>query len=439
VITAVFAAIVSSFILVLNTVNSGKIRTAATALANEQMESLRNLPYEDLSTAGGTVLPQGTILDSQTLTRSNVSFALATTIITVDDPFDGCAIPAGTNLYECTDGGTASIQDVIPTDYKRISVEVSKAGTATVLARLVSNAAAKAAETSGNTGMLLIKIVDANGQPVSGATVTVTNPVTGVNVTGVTNAQGYVFIANIPPDNQNGYHIVVTKDGYSTDYTTPRTAQNPNQHQPDVDVNVQEVTIQTLAIDQLSTMNVTVKNEAGSAIPNIQITATGSKITQINPELPKNVYTQTTNASGVATFTDIEWDGYAITVPSGYQIISTSPYQLVDLQPSSTMEVVVAATTNSNWPVITSVNPSAGITGTSVDIAIEGDNFTGGSTVLLRRQGQSDVLPANTNVAPNEKSIDVTFSLSGVATGAWDLVIISSGQTVTQIEGFIVS
>ena len=71
------------------------------------MADLRNLPYDSLATINGTVLPQKNIPDSQVVSRSGDSFILNTTIIYVDDPADGCAIPAGGNTYQCTDGATS--------------------------------------------------------------------------------------------------------------------------------------------------------------------------------------------------------------------------------------------------------------------------------------------------------------------------------------------
>ena len=97
VITIIFGAVIGSFLVMLNATNSGKIRTMAGTLANEQLEYLRNIPYDSLSTQNGTILPQGAIPDSQTVTRGGVIFTLNTTIIYVDDPFDGCVIPVEGN------------------------------------------------------------------------------------------------------------------------------------------------------------------------------------------------------------------------------------------------------------------------------------------------------------------------------------------------------
>lgn len=439
IITAVFGVLVTSFILVLNVVGAGKARTAATLLANEQMEALRNLPYNDLATQSGTILPQGDIPDTQTVNRSGLDFTLSTTIVTIDDPYDGCAIPAGAGVYECTDGQTSTQQDTVPVDYKRIQITVTQLNNPTVLATLASNAAAKAAETPSNTGMLLICVNDSQGLAVPSATVSITNTVLGVSVQGVTNNQGCVFVANVPPDNQNGYHIVVAKDGYSSDFTTPRTAQNPNQVQPDVDINQQQITIQNLAIDYLANMAVTVVNELNQPVSGIQVTATSTKITQFNPELPKNTYNQTTNASGIATFSNIEWDSYALSVPSGYTILTTSPYQAVSVVPSATTNVAITATTASSWPIISTVSPTSGVAGSTVEIVVEGDNFPSSATVKLVRSGYADIIPTTINVAANQKTITFTLSLIGAATGPWDIVVDAAGKIITQVGGFTVS
>ena len=438
VITVIFGAVIGSFLVMLNATNSGKIRTMAGALANEQIEYLRNLPYDSLSTQNGTILPQGNIPDSQTVTRGGVSFTLNTTIIFVDDPFDGCVIPAGANTWSCTDGATSTTFDVVPVDYKRINVEALKVGTPTVLIKLSSNAAAKAAETPSNTGMMLVKVINAQGLPVSSATVTVDNTANGTSLQGITNDQGYVFVANLLPDNQNGYHIVATKTGYSSDYTTSRTSQNPNQVQPDVDINVQQVTIQTLAIDLLSNMTVTLTDQNGLPLTGLNVTATSTKITATNPDTPKNIYS-VIGTGGPIIFSNIEWDSYGLTVGGGYYIVSTSPYQNVSVNPNTTLDVTLTVTANPNWPRIVSVSPTSGTSGASVEVVIEGDNFTGNTTVLLRKVGYSDILPTVTSVDPNQKSVTATFDLTGATTGSWDLLLDSNGQVVTQINCFIVS
>ncbi|MEK7548330.1 MAG: carboxypeptidase-like regulatory domain-containing protein, partial [Patescibacteria group bacterium] len=316
-------------------------------------------------------------------------------------------------------------------------------GKSVVFAKLVSNAAAKAAETGSNTGILVVRIIDANGLPVVGATVTVTNPDTGVSVVGITNASGYLVVAGLPPNTQNGYHLVATKDGFSTDYTTARTAQNPNQVQPDVDILAQQVTTQTLAIDRLATLTVAVRNELGALVFGNTVTATSSKITQFNPDLAKNIYSQPVDASGNAIFTNIEWDSYSLVAfpqsGSSY-LVTTIPYQKVTVPPNSATNATMIITTDPSWPRIESVDPIAATVGQTINIQIEGSNFPVGiTTVKLSRTGYADVLPTLIDITANEKTITATFNFTGVATGIWDLIVDVGGKIINQIGGFTVS
>lgn len=440
VIVAVFGALAGSFIVATRTVFTNKIRTAASALANEQVESLRNLPYDSLATLHGTILPQGNIPDQQTLTRSGIKFDLLTTIIYVDDPFDGCAIPQA-NKYVCTDGSLVNQQDLLPIDYKRVTVEAFRLGESLSLIKLSTNVAAKAAETTSNTGMLLVIVNNALGQPVSEAEVTVTNTdlAPQIMIQGLTNNQGYFFVANLPPDSQNHYHIVATKEGFSSDFTTGRTPQNPNQFQPDVSIYIQQITTQTLAIDYLSNLLVTVQDPSGVPLSGISLVAASKKITQFNPETAKHVYTKITDGNGLASFTDIEWDSYTFSLPSNLTLTTISPYQPVAANPSLTTLVTINATTDPNWPVINSVSPASGTTGSNVDVTIDGANFAGGLSLKLTHLGDSDILANNISVAANQKSLTARFNLNGASLASWDVVLTQNGQTTTQKEGFVVS
>lgn len=441
VITSVFAALVGSFLIVLQTVNAGQVRSLAAATANQQMEYLRNLPYDSLATINGPILPQGNIPDSQTVSRSGSSLTVNTSISYVDDPFDGCVIVlSGGGSYQCTDGGISTQQDLVPVDYKRLVVEVFEKDKPILLTKLVSSAAAKAAETQSNTGMLLVVITDANGLPLSGATVTITHTVLGISLTGTTNSQGYLFVAGLTPDNQNGYHIVATKDGYSTDFTTERTSQNPNQVQPDVDVNAQQVTTQNLAIDRLATFAVRIYDTQGAPLPGVTVTATSTKTTQFNPEVPKHVYTQASDTTGLATFSNIEWDSYSLTVPTGYYLVVTAPYQKVAVQPEVTTNASLYLSASPNWPQIISVNPISGVVNQTVAIVIEGANFPGSTVVSLRQTSQPEIflLPVTTEVNPNQKTINVSFNLTNTPAGSWDILVTTSSQTAIQPSGFTV-
>jgi len=91
--TAVFLVVALSayqaFNALLNATLSVRAKVAATELANERLEIVRNLPYADVGIVGG--LPVGKLIRSQTIVRDNYSFNVQTTIRSIDDPFDGTA------------------------------------------------------------------------------------------------------------------------------------------------------------------------------------------------------------------------------------------------------------------------------------------------------------------------------------------------------------
>lgn len=75
------------FSLFLRITSDEKMRVAAVALANQKIETIRNLPYDKIGTLGG--IPPGTLSDSETVIRNGTAFTVKTDIIYIDDPFDG--------------------------------------------------------------------------------------------------------------------------------------------------------------------------------------------------------------------------------------------------------------------------------------------------------------------------------------------------------------
>ena len=51
-----------------------KAKISAVALANEKMEDIRNMTYDELATEHGIIYPGGNILDDETIVRKNINF-----------------------------------------------------------------------------------------------------------------------------------------------------------------------------------------------------------------------------------------------------------------------------------------------------------------------------------------------------------------------------
>jgi hypothetical protein len=86
---------------------SARYKALAVDLANAKFEVIKNLPYSNVGVEGGD--PSGVVPLEETVVSDNLTFVVTTTIINIDDPFDGLAL----------DG------DVFPNDYKLVEVEIA--------------------------------------------------------------------------------------------------------------------------------------------------------------------------------------------------------------------------------------------------------------------------------------------------------------------------
>ena len=442
VVALVATAVISAFSAGYSAMGLAKAKISAVALANEKMENVRNMTYDELATVNGIIYPGGNILDDETINRKNINFNVHTVITYVDDPFDGCVPLNGAPPDECSkvvDPGKPV--DLYPYDYKKVEITIYKKGRPVHLARLTSNVSAKAAETPSATGIIRICIIDATGAPVSEATITIENydvtPV--VNMSAVTGADGCIMVPGLPEDTHNNYHMTVTKDGYSTDMTYPRTSQNPNALYPDVNVLIQQITNQTLVIDFLSDMNIHLVNEAGIPIPNTPVHMTGAKEMYFNPSTFKYDQIHTTDASGNITLTDIEFDDYSFEV-NGYTIVSTSPYQPVPLVPDTISNVTIIVTTDSGILNIRTIDPTWAYESNTVYMTIWGQNFQPGVSVTLQN-GATQIVGTNVVVsvigAPPEPIIEVEFAIPASSKAIYDLIVTNPAETpITQINAF---
>jgi type II secretory pathway pseudopilin PulG len=111
--TAVFIMITMSiyetYFLITKTIRSSRIKSTATALLIEQFEIIRNLSYSNINTTDDISI--GKIPATQKLIRQNIEFILKTSILNIDDPFDGTA------------DGVPS--DPSSSDYKLVEIEIN--------------------------------------------------------------------------------------------------------------------------------------------------------------------------------------------------------------------------------------------------------------------------------------------------------------------------
>jgi len=260
-----------------------------------------------------------------------------------------------------------------------------------------------------------------------------------VDITTTTDNTGLVIIPGLPPDSANRYAITATYAGYSTDltYADPPGAQTAVQL--NANVLVQQITSVVFSIDQQSLMNISIVDTSGAPIVNQALTITGSKKIYQNPDVYKYNQTVSSDASGLIALSNMEFDAYKFTPPSGKYIVSVSPFAPVGLNPGTTQAVTVTLSSSSSYPTITSASPSSAATGTSaVAFTVNGTNLNGSTILKIAMAGQPDITATGVSVTGTTK-LTGTFNLAGAATGAWNIVVGNGGNTAIQTGGFNVT
>ncbi|RJR31035.1 hypothetical protein C4569_03285 [Candidatus Parcubacteria bacterium] len=245
VLAVLSVSIFSLFQLALRVIAENKARTGAVSLANEKMEIVRNLAYENICIIGGVVTcPDGIagLQQSESVNDNNINYDVTTQVQCVFDAFDGLLPPA----------------DNEPCDYKRVSITVFWIGhTGQKNLAMETAVAPKGLETSSG-GVLKISVFDAGGNTVPQADVHIVK--SPIDTTLLTGDDGVLLIANLE-EALNSYSISATKTGFSTDQTCAINAGaadcvlgNPNPLKPHATVLDGQVTEISFAIDILSNL-----------------------------------------------------------------------------------------------------------------------------------------------------------------------------------------
>ncbi len=337
---AVFGIIVVAFYLsvnlIIDSVEVSRRKTVTTNLANQQMETLRNFPYADIATPD--TVPAGNIPTSKTVTIDNINYSVNTYVSYVDDPYDGIF------------GGEP--HDEFSADYKRVRIEVCWTGPLYCgnPSVLISDFSGNTIESGEGTGVMKVNVEDNSGGGVENSVITIHRDDPLVNSINYTNAAGEVIVPLLDPSNNN-YHIIVTKENYGTDYTSPESLSlSPNN--PDKSISAGELTEVTLYIDLLSALNInTIQFDTGEIIGDVDFEITGLRKTLGTDgeglEVYKYQQDHNTSAEGLLELTNIEGDFYHFGLNDGdenqYSIAAFSlPGQLPD--PVTTTEVTSDST-----------------------------------------------------------------------------------------------
>jgi len=361
------------YFLIVNEVISYREQTTVSELADQYLEVVRNLPYSQIGTLSGN--PHGNLVDmpnALNIDINGINYQVYYVINYVDDSADG-TIVTGT--------------DLAPNDYKQVKLYIKNTRN-NVTNSFLANISPKGLEGLVSGGAFYLKVFDAVGQPIPGATVRIQNSIISPNIdlTRTSDASGNLIEVGLP-NSGNSYHITVTKSGYSTDQTYPVTLQNPNPVKPDATISNGQVTQISFSIDRLSNLTFNMSNQVCSAIEGIGLGIKGSKLIG-TPDILKFNNNYTSDYLGKISLNNIEWDSYVPgIIGSTYMIYGTSPIEQAIILPNTNQSfrlIVGTKTTNSLLVTVKDASNFNPIEGALVNLQKNSpsssvDKFTSGS------------------------------------------------------------
>lgn len=406
---AVAGSMLTLFVTLVHSAVIAKRQAVASTLATSQMEYLKALPYNSLAVAGGSIYSTNPLPATTTKTFNGVKYTMKTSISYVDDAYDGCASYPTQALkqtycrnYPPPTGAPAT--DTNPADYKIIDVVVTDPG-GNHLADLNTQVSARVSETASTTGALFVKVIDDNGNPVTGANVAVANVtvVPNVAVNDNTDENGIAIFYGLPPDtNAFDYTITASNSGYSSLSTIiPNGALQPTYPSQKIFSQASSYVTLTIRPQGVNSLVVEATDPSGTALSGAKIYIKGGykKYTAIadttyyyDNKTPSDIR-PTTDASGLAAVSNLTPGSYIFCGDAGASncTIGATTYYLAAVVPYSGA--------NPFYPVLvptyTSANPPA------TTFAYGGVNYLQKVRLILTT---SSTFPRIANITPDDVS-----------------------------------
>ena len=369
---AIFAILavgmLASFGIVTKAAKTAREKTILSSLSTYYLEVVRNMPYSQVGTLEGN--PHGLLPDSPDAISQNISgvvYKIYYKVQYIHDPADSAT-------------GTP--------DYKQVKMSILNTSTSQIT-DFITTVVPKGLISNPNTGALQVTVINAQGQVLPGAGVNITYPTSSpytYNLPDTTDGNGLVTEVGLPKA-INGFRIVATEPGYSTDQTYPITGSNRNPVHPDATIATGTVTQMTLSIDRLSTLNIRTLDQTCHAINGVNINVAGAKLIGQSPNVVKfnNNYS---SIAGAINLNNIEWDIYTPTLLTGqgYLVLGTSPIQAISVLPGTTQTFTIilgAASANSLGVIVKDASTGTALENAAVTLSIVGNSpqtlYTGGS------------------------------------------------------------
>lgn len=327
-------------------IQDAKNRLGALAIANEKIEIIRNLSYDDIGTVGGTI--EGEILQDQTVIENTRQYQVNTRVSYQDDPFDGLGLSDVTWLE----------------DYKKVTVTVSWGGGGdTEKVQLVARFVPPGKEVARiGDGILSVNIFSdqPGGAGIAGAKVQIDNSEVGINTYDFTDSSGNVTFMGDNIDNSiQKYKLTITKSDYETVETMPPYPGSPFEP---VDVHASVVTgsmnVKNIVQNELADIRIRTVDYLGEPIGSIDFHLVGGrKLGTDSTIIPSVAYYNfdedgATDSSGIKLFSSVSPGGYDFSLIDSafneYEIINIdkeNPFFLMSADETLDVTVKLASKT----------------------------------------------------------------------------------------------
>ncbi|QQS17840.1 carboxypeptidase regulatory-like domain-containing protein [Candidatus Saccharibacteria bacterium] len=478
----------SLFTALVSTSTLAKQRSVGGALASNQKEYLRSLPFDSLAVSGGSIISSSYIPATITKKINGTTYVITTSISYVDDAYDGCGpypnldlkIKYCRNYSSPGNSSNNQLNDTNPADYK-IAHVVVKNSSNTRLAAMDTHIAARVAETASTTGALFVTATDSSGNAVPDAIIRVINTTTtpAVNVSDTTDANGMAIFYGLPPDTGLDYAISVEKNGYSSVQSIrPSGSLQPTYSNQKILAQQSSYLAFVIAPMDTNSLIIETVNTSGAILGNVRVQVKGGykKYTEITDNsyyydnLSPTDVRVTTDVNGIATVSNLPpINSYIFCGASGsggcavggttYYLASAVPYGGTNSLAPITVpvgsqvnpvtfthngseyiqKVRLILTNNSSFPRVFSMSPDTASLSDNlqnVDIVYTGANLSN-ATASLTQNGTT--YSGNSCVA-SATQLTCNYNLNGITTGDLQVTIQNASGTLilptTPLGGF---
>lgn len=347
-----------------------KSELMAMALANEKLEIVRNLAFDDIAHTTGD--PVGNLLQDEDIIRNGRSFHVFTQIKNQDDSLDGACLNTGDP--DC----------LAPVDYKDVKITVSWDGGAHKIESSSRFVPSGMEQPDPTRGVLVVNALsDKNAMaPVSGSNINIKRIDTSFEDNQSTDTSGRSVVSGLK-EAIGKYQITLSKSGYETVSTSLSFADgglyNPpaNEH-----ASVVALAVNTIVLYQnkLSDFSIKTQDYIGNEVAGINYHISGGRVLGKSSDGTLDIYSldshDDTDSSGEKTYNDtnpgtFKWE---IEEP-GYRVIRTSRALPFSISPDESVEINIKVASESATGILFKIDDSgdgSSVAGASVHLTSSG-------------------------------------------------------------------